>query len=107
MRCRANEIANALVSTVPYHLTNLSTLNEPSGADAGEIQPRLQEVGRPVGGLLLMHPMYVVTQMSILGEDMRQYARSTLEWIGKEMGIGEAIVLASVCCEYIFHVKHH
>jgi len=86
-----------LLSTVPFHLTNLSTLKEPPGADAGEIQLRLQEVGKPVGGLLLMHPLYVVTQMSIVSEDMKQYARRTLEWIGEEMGIGEAIVLANVC----------
>ena len=47
-----------------------------------------------------MHPMYVLSQTSIVSAEMRRYARRTLRWIGQEMGIGEAIVLAQVYPEY-------
>lgn len=97
MQSKANELANALVSAVAFHLTNLSILPNPANSGSNEIERKLQETGRPVGGLLLMHPMYVITWMPIIGEELRRYASRTLKWIGKEMGIGEAIVLANVC----------
>jgi len=100
MHSEANELASALASSVAFHLTSLPRLRQAASAETHEIDHMLQEVGKPVGGLLLVHPMYVLSQTSIVSAEMRRYARRTLRWIGKEMGIGEAIVLAQVYPKY-------
>lgn len=100
MQSKANELSQGLLSSVAYHLTNLSTLPDPTSAGTDDISRKLEETGKPVGGLLLMHPMYVVAQVSIIEDEMRRYARRTLGWIGKNMGIGEAAVLANVSLRY-------
>ena len=42
--------------------------------------------GRPVGGLLLMHPIYVASKLSIVLQQTREYMTDCLEWIAKHMG---------------------
>jgi len=50
--------------------------------------------GRPVGGLLLMHPIYVASTLLIVPQHMREYMKECLEWIGMHMGIGQASLFA-------------
>lgn len=88
----ATEVAEDIAASIPYHLTdNLHVfINElPTSSKIGE-------PGRLLGGLLLMHPLYVVTQMPFLPEKLRDYTQRCLEWIGSDMGIGQATLLATV-----------
>ena len=52
--------------------------------------------GRSVGGLLLMHPIYVASKLPIVPQQMREYLENCLEWIAMYMGIGQASLLAKV-----------
>ena len=52
--------------------------------------------GRPVGGLLLMHPLYVVSKLPIVPQQSREYLGDCLEWIAKHMAIGQASIFAKV-----------
>lgn len=52
--------------------------------------------GRAVGGLLIMHSLYVTSHLSVTGPHIKTQLRDCLAWIGSNMGIGEATVLASV-----------
>ena len=57
--------------------------------------------GKPVGGLLLMHPIYVASKLSIVSQQMREYVRDCLEWIAKHMGIGQASLFAKVRFQHL------
>ena len=46
------------------------------------------------GALMLFHHMYSIGRCTIVDVETRQYLRDTLRWIGNEMGIGNAAVLA-------------
>lgn len=83
-----------MVSSIPFHLTRLNEVE--FGNDPLDIESKLEEVGRPVGGLLLMHPINVVAKMSIVSSELKEYAREVMSWIAREMGIGEASVLSDV-----------
>jgi hypothetical protein len=86
----ANCIVKDMVASIPYHLAeNLQHfLNKPA---RGTVDP-----GRSLGGLLLMHPLYVATQMPFLPEKMHAYMQKCLAWIGSNMGLGQATLLAKV-----------
>lgn len=49
---------------------------------------------RIVGGLLLLHPLYVIARCTTVAGSDREYFVRTLRWIGSEMGISQATVLA-------------
>jgi hypothetical protein len=57
---------------------------------------QMKEPGRLLGGFLLLHPLYAITQMSFVSNRVRDTSREWLEWIAQEMGIGQAKVMASV-----------
>ncbi|PYH90622.1 hypothetical protein BO71DRAFT_387273 [Aspergillus ellipticus CBS 707.79] len=74
-----------IVASIPYHLArNLHEYTE-TGQSA---------VGRPVGGLLLLHPLFVVSTCTIVPPPIQAYVRRCLAWIGKHMGIGQATLLS-------------
>ena len=64
--------------------------------DAPEVYLPKLNPGRSVGGLLLMHPLFVLTRLPFIPEHMRSYAQACLEWIGANMGIGQATIFAQV-----------
>ncbi|RDL35209.1 uncharacterized protein BP5553_07140 [Venustampulla echinocandica] len=87
----ANRIAQDMVASVPYHLAdNLQVFLNEKETSGGITDP-----GRFLGGLLLMHPLYVVSKMPFLSETLRKYFRSCLLWIGSEMGVGQATLFAN------------
>jgi len=51
--------------------------------------------GRPVGGLLLMHTLYMVSVLSIIDPVLKTYMKDCLIWIGREMRIGQATMLSA------------
>ena len=88
----ASDIAEDLIASIPYHLADSLQifLNEVT-ADTGITTP-----GRALGGLLLLHPLYVASRVPFLPKYMREYAQRCLTWIGSNMGLGQADLLAKV-----------
>ncbi|KAF2496520.1 hypothetical protein BU16DRAFT_549018 [Lophium mytilinum] len=88
---KAQQLADDIAASIPYHLTN----------DVSEYVQRAQTGGeakydgRPVGGLLLLHPLWVVANASIVSHELCTHMRKELSWIGHGMGIGQANQLAS------------
>lgn len=80
----AEELAESIISSIPFHL-------QPFAATGRSERTHSY---RPVGGLLLIHPLLVISRCSILDTRLRKQARDILRWIGSNMGIGEAIVLS-------------
>ncbi|KAL3476659.1 putative C6 transcription factor [Aspergillus californicus] len=83
----AQKQAEDLIASVLYHFTE-------------DIQVFLRDKtttpnpGRPAGGLLLMHPLYVLSRLPIIPIEMKEYLKKCLMWIGSHMGIGQASLLA-------------
>lgn len=88
----ATRIGEDIIASIPYHLAdNLQVFLSGLATDDGITDP-----GRSLGGLLLIHPLYVASNMPFLPKDMREYMRRCLTWIGSNMGFGQADLLAKV-----------
>ncbi|KAE9382116.1 hypothetical protein N431DRAFT_321891 [Stipitochalara longipes BDJ] len=86
----ALNIVEDIIASIPYHLTDdLQRFLGDGDYEGKEIEP-----GRPVGGLLLMHPVYVASTLLVVPQDTREYLKDCLSWIGINMGIGQASVFA-------------
>lgn len=85
-------LLNDMAASIPYHLTE-NVHEFLSDQDTSE---EIQEPGRCLGGLLLMHPLYVASRVPFISPEMRTYFEDCLAWIGSEMGIGQASLLAKV-----------
>lgn len=81
-----------VLASIPYHLTE----------DAhwfvrnGQTNTQITHPGKPVGGLLLMHPLYLISTLASIPQGVREYIKNCLSWIGLHMGIGQATVFAKV-----------
>jgi hypothetical protein len=93
LRQEAQKLADGIAATIPFFLTNNP---ETFSLGARGRESEGLEVGRPVGGLLLLHPLWVVSVVSIVPFDMRKQIRQCLTWIGENMGISQAFLLANV-----------
>ncbi|PYI01580.1 putative C6 transcription factor [Aspergillus sclerotiicarbonarius CBS 121057] len=83
-------LCKELLSSIPYHLTDCL----PDFLRDMERVSEIQTPGRAIGGLLLMHPIYVLCQLSIVPLEIREYLTRCLEWIGRNIGVGQASLLA-------------
>lgn len=88
----ADRIFTELAASIPYHLTE----NLPDFINNLPVSKEITDSGRSLGGLLLMHPLYVASMLPFLHEAKRQYMRDCLAWIGSNMGFGQADLLAKV-----------
>lgn len=88
----AQPIFQDIAASVPYHLVD----DLPAFISGMSERTDITDTGKHLGGLLLMHPLYVVSKMRCLSVAQRRYARDCLLWIGSNMGVGQAIVLATV-----------
>jgi hypothetical protein len=52
--------------------------------------------GKSLGGLLFMHPLFIVSSLSITKTQQRHNMRNALVWIADRMGIGQARSLLTV-----------
>ncbi|KAF2228418.1 hypothetical protein EV356DRAFT_538131 [Viridothelium virens] len=86
----AHRLLQDMISSIPYHLTE----DLHGFLRAVEKNTVVMHAGRDVGGLLLMHPLYIVSKLLIVPPQMRDYMRSCLTWIGESMGIGQASLFA-------------
>lgn len=90
----AVRLVEDIVSSIPFHLEeSLQVFLRDMGNEniKAVINP-----GRSVGGLLLMHPIYIASKLSIVPQQMREYLEVCLDWIATYMGIGQASLLAKV-----------
>ncbi|KAL4862125.1 hypothetical protein BDV12DRAFT_203344 [Aspergillus spectabilis] len=78
-----------IVASIPYHLSDDIQVFIQHADKRAMIEP-----GRTAGGLLLMHPLYVISKLPIIAREMQDYILDCLLWIGYHMGIGQATVLA-------------
>lgn len=87
-----DELVQDVLSSIPYHLTeNLyGFLNQIDN------RAPLANVGKAASGLLVMHPLCVISNLSLVDPDVRRYLKRCLVWIGENMGIGQASVFANV-----------
>ena len=88
----ANRMVADMIASIPYHLAD----NLHDFLDGLATRESLTNPGRTLGGLLLMHPLYVASRMWFLPDDVREYMRRCLIWIGSYMGLGQAALLAKV-----------
>lgn len=88
---KADHVAEQIAASVPYHLTDNLYGFLHQDVEKAEIE----HSGKSLGGLLLMHPLYIAAQMQFISPKMRQYMQRCLVWIGQDMGIGQALVLAT------------
>ncbi|KAL1866239.1 hypothetical protein VTK73DRAFT_4854 [Phialemonium thermophilum] len=89
---RAEKLIVDIVASVPYHIApDMSDF--PEHLEKGTTQT---SYGRPVGGLLLLHPIYVGSVCSIVPDSKQRYFRRCLRLIGQNMGIGQAELLSKI-----------
>ncbi|KAI0123202.1 hypothetical protein BJ170DRAFT_641192 [Xylariales sp. AK1849] len=87
----AYHIAEDMLGSIPYHLAdNLQVFLAEMATNTDIMDP-----GKSLGGLLLMHPLYIASTMPFLPVQMREYMRACLTWIGSYMGLGQATLLAN------------
>lgn len=83
------EDVNAMI---PFLLAGRSILgNRPDGAVWNQYHPPML-----FGGLNLQWVLFTVSILNLTPTPMRQSAKTALSWIGRNLGIGMASVLASV-----------
>jgi len=85
-------LAEGIAASIPFHLI-ADTQEYLQHVQAGM---RIVQPGRPLGGLLMLHPLHFAAVSEILSHEMREYMRRQLRWIGDNMGIGQASLLADV-----------
>lgn len=92
----AQNIAESLAASIPFHLTRNpeAFLAHPQQTSSTKQEATLPN--RSVGGLLLMHPLHVVSGLSVVPMHLREMFREHLAWVGRVMGIGQAGLLADV-----------
>ncbi|KAH8674132.1 hypothetical protein BX600DRAFT_457059 [Xylariales sp. PMI_506] len=88
----ATRIAEDLAASVPYHLVD----SLPSFLNNLETSAEITDPGKSLGGLLLMHPLYIASRTPHLTAEMREYMQRCLLWIGSNMGLAHATLLAKV-----------
>lgn len=66
---------------------------------------RNEHQNKSAGGLLLMYTLHAVLQLAIVPARYKEMFRECLLWIGTEMGIGQAELLADVCVPFYIFLK--
>ncbi|KAL3459651.1 hypothetical protein BJX64DRAFT_264482 [Aspergillus heterothallicus] len=88
-----------LIASIPYFLAeDVQAFLRQTGTKA------ISNPGRTAGGLLLMHPLYILTELPTVLPELREYFKRCLEWIGERMGIGQASLFSkdeSISKEYV------
>ncbi|KIW10800.1 hypothetical protein PV08_10099 [Exophiala spinifera] len=93
-QAEAAGLARDIMASIPFHLTYASEgLRQVSNHSIGGIA-----VGKTIGGMLLMHPLCVASNLSIVPAQLRTQMRECLAWIGEHMAIGQASVFSTVSC---------
>lgn len=90
---QVDELVADQLAALPFHLT----ANVRSFAKQLDDNLELTIVpGKSIGGLLIMHPLYAVSYLSVVHPQIQAQMKDCLSWIGLNMGIGEAKLLTTV-----------
>ncbi|WXC60398.1 hypothetical protein SNK03_006270 [Fusarium graminearum] len=85
-----DSLVAGLKASIPYHLSrNVEEYIKRVNAGVPDLQ-----ANHLSGGLLLFHHLYSIGRCTVVDASTRQYLANVLRWIGNEMGIGNATVLA-------------
>lgn len=85
-------LMDGIVSSLPYLLAaDVRTFVEDITAGSPPLVP-----GRPVGALLSMQTLNVLSTLPLAETKLKAYIRNCLSWIGTYMGIGQATILSKV-----------
>lgn len=96
LKSEMQELVNELCASIPYHL--ISDLR--ASLETGRAS-RADTPGKALGGLLLMYPLYIASCMPNVPTKQRIWMRGRLHWIGNNMGIRQATMLANVRFELL------
>jgi hypothetical protein len=89
---QAHTLTTGIIASVPYYLScDLHDYLQSIRSGIAKIP-----VGRPIGGLLLLHPLYVGAQCSAVPLPLQDHLNRCLAWIGHHRGIGQATLLSKV-----------
>ncbi|KAJ5712055.1 hypothetical protein N7488_006211 [Penicillium malachiteum] len=91
-RVEVSHLVEDMLASIPYHLSEDLQVFLRERHEHTEIT----NPGRSVGGLLLMHPIYIASYLEIIPSDKRHYFKTCLVWIAQRMGVGQAAFLAQV-----------
>ncbi|KAJ5725095.1 uncharacterized protein N7483_006452 [Penicillium malachiteum] len=89
-RLEVSNLVEDMLASIPYHLSEDLQVFLRERHEHTEIT----NPGRSVGGLLLMHPIYLAAYLDIIPSDRRLYFKKCLVWIAQRMGVGQAAFLA-------------
>ncbi|KAF4243635.1 hypothetical protein CNMCM8980_010522 [Aspergillus fumigatiaffinis] len=89
-RLKAMQLIQEFTSSIAYHLVE----NLHSFSTTVQHGNPIEQPGRAVGGLLLMYPLYIASQLSTVPLELQDYFKRCLLWIGQNMGVGYASLLA-------------
>ena len=81
-----------VLASIPYHLTE----NLHQFIKNVEIDTSISIPGKTASGLLLMHPLHVISTLPIVDVKIQTYLKRCLFWIGDHMGVGQATLMAKV-----------
>jgi hypothetical protein len=85
----ANHIVEEIVASIPYHLTD----NLQAFLSQRSTRTEITDPGKHLGGLLLMHPLYVASEMTFVPrKDARVPAKMPyMDWVEYEVGAGHSV----------------
>lgn len=91
-QAEATALANDIMASIPFHVADTVE----NIAEQGDLKAEKVHPGKAIGGLLMMHPLYVAANLSIVPPHLQVQMRECLAWIGEHMGIGQATVFSKV-----------
>jgi hypothetical protein len=95
-RLNAMQLIQEFTSSIAYHLVE----DLHSFSTTVQRGNPIEQPGRAVGGLLLMYPLYIASQLSTVPLELQDYFKRCLLWIRQNMGVGYASLLAKVRFQY-------
>lgn len=101
----AQKLALKMVASIPYFLSENVQVFADQSLASGPTSSQAITPGPSVGGLLIMHTLYMVSKLSVLDPMLKIYLKDCLAWIGRNMGIGQATMLAEVSLRFMSSVE--
>ena len=86
-----DDLITGLLLSIPFVLSSDVQKFHQNAATRAPLIP-----GRPIGGLMLTHTLYVLSVLPIIDPKMQGYLRECMAWIGDHMKIGQAVILSNV-----------
>jgi hypothetical protein len=86
-KAKAQGIIDDVMASLPFHLLR----DETRFVTELEIMP-----GSLIGGLSIMHPLFLLTNLPVVPPHQQAQTRECLAWIGEHLGIREATSLSAV-----------